>query len=100
MPRDFLARCPARVFCKDAVSVCAKKTQMTQKPFDPIRLLRELSRELLRALLVREGIDDVFPDEDSPGVDPGDILSVWDSLSDNDRGKLHVALHEIHSFVS
>lgn len=70
---------------------------MTQKPFDPIRLLKEISRELLRALLVREGIDDTLHDEDSPGVDPGNPLSFWDSLSDADRSKLHIALHEIHS---
>lgn len=70
---------------------------MTQKPFDPIRLLKEVSSELLRALLVREGIDDALPDEDSPGVELGDTLSFWDSLSDDDRSKLHIALHEIHS---
>lgn len=74
-----------------------RKRPMTQKPFDPIRLLKEISHDLRRELFVQEGIDDALLSENFPGVEPGDIVSIWGSLSDIDRGKLHVALHEIHS---
>lgn len=70
---------------------------MTQKPFDPIRLLKEISRHLLRALFAREGIEAVFSNEGPPGIEPREILAVWDSLSEVDRWKIHAALHEIHS---
>jgi hypothetical protein len=70
---------------------------MTQKPFDPIRLLKELSSELLRELFVHEGIDDFLLRRDSAGNEPGVVHSDWDSLSDVDREKLYVSLPEIHA---
>ena len=66
------------------------------KPFDPIRLLKEISNDLLRELFTREGAKLRIPWDELSRNDIAPILLVWETMPQSERWKIHVALQEVH----
>lgn len=67
------------------------------RPFDPIRLLKELSNELLRKLFHREGARLQIPWADLSPRDIAPIVLLWETMPESRRQRIHVILQEVHS---
>ena len=72
------------------------ETTLMPKPFDPIRLLKEISNDLLRELFTREGAKLRIPWDELSRNDIAPILLVWETMPQSERWKIHVALQEVH----
>lgn len=69
---------------------------MSMKLFDPIRLFKEISIDLLEELLTSEGVPPGAALGAMPRTDATSLLRLWDSLSAAARAAIQIALHEVH----
>ncbi|MAG94998.1 MAG: hypothetical protein CMJ48_14825 [Planctomycetaceae bacterium] len=67
--------------------------------FDPIRLFKELSNELLRELFTRGGAKLRIPWDALSERDVSPILILWETLRDGDRRALQVILQDVHTLA-
>ena len=69
------------------------------RPFDPLRLLKEISNELLRELFLREGAKLQIPWGDLAHRDIGPIVLLWETMPESQRWKIHVILQEVQGLA-
>jgi hypothetical protein len=67
--------------------------------FDPIRLLKEISNELLCELFTRGGAKLRIPWDDLSQRDVGPIIVLWETMPEIPRRKIHVILQEVHALA-
>ena len=70
------------------------------KPFDPIRILKELSNDLLRELFTREGAQLRIAWHKLAERDIGHIVLLWETMPQSRRLKVHVILQEVHALAN
>lgn len=70
------------------------------KPFDPIRILKELSNDLLRELFTREGAQLKIPWDDLSERDIAPIVLLWETMPQSRRLRIHVILQEVHELAN
>lgn len=69
------------------------------RPFDPVRMLKDLSTDLLCELFTREGArlklqpDDLSKHENTP------IVKLWETLDESQRWRIHIVLQDVHSLA-
>ncbi len=66
------------------------------KLFDPIRLLKEISNELLCELFTRGGAKLQIPWDDLSQRDVAPIILLWETMPEVHRQRMHVILQEVH----
>ena len=69
------------------------------RTFDPLRLLKEISNELLRELFLREGAKLQIPWDDLAHRDIGPIVLLWETMPESQRWKIHVILQEVQGLA-
>ena len=69
------------------------------RPFDPIRILKDLSNELLRELFNREGARLRIPWDELAGRDIAPIVLLWETMPESQRWRIHVILQDVHSLA-
>ena len=65
------------------------------RTFDPIRILKSLSRDLLRELFIRHHADPPPPWAEISQRNTAPLMAAWESMSDAGRGRMQVILHEV-----
>ena len=70
------------------------------KPFDPLRLLKETSNDLLRELFTRLGAKLNVPWDDLKQRDVAPIVLLWETMPEVERRRVHVILQEVQSMTS
>lgn len=73
--------------------------RLMARPFDPIRLLKEISNDLLRELFEREGARLKVPWDRLSKRDIGPLLLLWETMPTEQRWKIHVILQEVHGLA-
>lgn len=70
------------------------------KPFDPLRLLKETSNDLLRELFTRLGARLKVPWDDLKHRDVAPIVLLWETMPEAERRRVHVILQEVQGMTS
>ena len=70
------------------------------KPFDPLRLLKETSNDLLRELFTRLGARLNVPWDDLKQRDVAPIVLLWETMPEAERRRVHVILQEVQVMTS
>ena len=70
------------------------------KPFDPLRLLKETSNDLLRELFTRLGAKLNVPWDDLKHRDVAPIVLLWETMPEAERRRVHVILQEVQAMTS
>jgi hypothetical protein len=68
-------------------------------PYDPRRLLKQISNSLLRALFARHGVLRDLPWESFSEAKVEPVLAAWQALPDDKRREIQVALQDIHALA-
>ena len=75
------------------------KVPTMTKPFDPIRLLKEISNDLLRELFEGEGAQLRIPWDNLSKRDIHPIVLLWETMPEDQRLKVNVILQEVHELA-
>ena len=68
-------------------------------PFDPRRLLKQISNRLLRAFFTRHGVLEDLAWEQLPETRVEPVFVAWQALPDGKRKEIQVALEDIHNLA-
>ena len=69
------------------------------RPFDPIRLLKELSTELLRESFTREGAQLQIPWHNLRRQKIAPLVLLWETMPEARRWRIHLILQDVHALA-